>query len=66
MKTKDSQIIDVECNCSLIKGDKQEVAAAVAIMRDVTERRNLENRLYQSEKLKSLGALAVPPEVITP
>jgi nitrogen-specific signal transduction histidine kinase/CheY-like chemotaxis protein len=27
-------------------------------MRDVTDRRNMENRLYQSEKLKSLGELA--------
>lgn len=58
MKTKDDKIIDVECSCSLVREDNEDVKAAVAIMRDVTERKNMENRLYQSEKLKSLGELA--------
>ena len=58
MKRNDGTIIDVECSCSLIKGDNKNATGAVAIMRDVTERRNMENRLYQSEKLKSLGELA--------
>jgi PAS domain S-box-containing protein len=58
MKTKDDRIIDLECSCSLVREDNEDVTAAVAIMRDVTERKNMENRLYQSEKLKSLGELA--------
>ena len=58
IKTKYDTIIDVECNCSLMKNDKKEITAAVAIIRDVSERKNLEQKLFQSEKLKSLGELA--------
>ena len=57
MKTKDDKTIDLECSCSLIKDDTENITAAVAIMRDVTERKNMEDRLYQSEKLKSRASL---------
>lgn len=56
--TKDDNIIDVEYSLSMIKNDKSDYIAGVAIIRDITERKNMEQKLLQSEKLKSLGELA--------
>lgn len=58
MKTKDNKIIDLECSCSLIKKNTKDAIGALAIMRDITERKEMEHKLLQSEKLKSLGELA--------
>jgi PAS domain S-box-containing protein len=57
-KTKDGRIINVECNCSMIRDDKGDYIAGVSIIRDITERKKMEQQLLQSEKLKSLGELA--------
>jgi len=57
-KNKDGKTIDVECNTSMIKNEKGDYFAGVSIIRDITERREMEHKLLQSEKLKSLGELA--------
>jgi len=57
-KTKDGRLIDVECNSSLIKDDKGNYIMGVSIIRDITERKKMEQQLLQSEKLRSLGELA--------
>jgi len=57
-KTKDGKILEVECSCSLIKDNTDNIVGAVSIIRDITDRKKMELRLLQSEKLKSLGELA--------
>jgi PAS domain S-box-containing protein len=57
-KTKEDSYINVECNSSMIKDEKGNYIAGVNIIRNITERKKMEQQLLQSEKLKSLGELA--------
>jgi PAS domain S-box-containing protein len=58
LKKKDGTMITVECSNSLIRNDEGVDIGAVSIVRDTTERKIIEGKLIQSEKLKSLGELA--------
>jgi PAS domain S-box-containing protein len=58
LKTKDGKIRNVECSISIIKDAKGTEAGAVSIVRDITDKKKMEQQLLQSEKLKSLGELA--------
>ena len=51
-------MIVVECSNSLIQDDDNTNFGAVAMVRDITDRKKIEDKLFQSEKLKSLGELA--------
>jgi len=55
---KDKQIILIECNQSLMKDREGDIIGSVNIIRDVTEKKEIEGKLIQAEKLKSLGELA--------
>ncbi len=55
---KDGKSVVVDCTSSMIKNEKGDYIAGVSILRDVTERKEMEHKLLQSEKLKSLGELA--------
>jgi PAS domain S-box-containing protein len=57
-KSKNDILVEVECTSTLIKDQKGNYVAGVSILRDITERKELENKMLQSEKLKSLGELA--------
>ena len=57
-KSKDGKYIDTECISSMIANGEGQYVAGVSIIRDVTERKRMEERLIQSEKLKSLEGLA--------
>ncbi len=57
-KSKDGKYIDTECISSMIANGEGRYVAGVSIIRDVTERKRMEERLIQSEKLKSLEGLA--------
>jgi nitrogen-specific signal transduction histidine kinase/CheY-like chemotaxis protein len=57
-KSKDGRLVEVECTSSLIKDQKGHCVAGVSILRDITERKEMEYKMLQSEKLKSLGELA--------
>jgi PAS domain S-box-containing protein len=57
-KKKGGSYITVECNTSVIKDINGNSVAGVSIIRDITERKEMEHKLLQSEKLKSLGKLA--------
>jgi PAS domain S-box-containing protein len=48
--TKDRNIIDVEYSLSMIKNDKGDYIAGVAIIRDITERKHAEEALRESEE----------------
>ena len=55
---KDSSRIEVEQSLSFIRNDQGDNIAGVSIIRDISERKSMEQLLLQSEKLKSLGELA--------
>jgi PAS domain S-box-containing protein len=57
-KKKGGSTITVECNTSVIKDINGNSVAGVSIIRDITERKEIEQKLLQSEKLKSLGELS--------
>ena len=57
-KKKGGSTITVECNTSVIKDINGNSVAGVSIIRDITERKEIEQKLLQSEKLRSLGELA--------
>jgi len=56
LRHRDGSKIDVEFNTGLIT--YQEKPAALAIIRDMTERKRLEAQLQQAQKMEALGTLA--------
>ena len=58
LKRKDGKYVEADVNTSMIKDEKGDYIAAVSLFRDITERKEIEEKLLQSEKLKSLGELA--------
>ncbi len=55
---KDGQYISTESNMTLLRDKDGQIIGGVNFVRDVTEKKKVENMLFQSEKLKSLGELA--------
>ena len=55
---KDGQHISIESNMTLLRDNDGQIIGGVNFVRDVTEKKKVENMLLQSEKLKSLGELA--------
>ena len=54
---KDGRVLPVTCSTAPIKGDGA-VAGAVLVVRDVSEERDAEEAIRQSQKLESIGVLA--------
>jgi two-component system cell cycle sensor histidine kinase/response regulator CckA len=54
---KDGRMLPVTCSTAPIKGDGA-IAGAVLVVRDVSEERDAEEALRQSQKLESIGVLA--------
>jgi len=52
---KDGSLFPVEISFTLTQPDEKDI---IAVMRDITERKEMEHKLLQSEKLKSLGELS--------
>jgi PAS domain S-box-containing protein len=55
-RTKDGRIIPVEVSANLLEFEGKEYSCAFA--RDITERKQFEQRLRQSEKMRAIGELA--------
>ncbi|MBM4310623.1 MAG: PAS domain S-box protein [Deltaproteobacteria bacterium] len=55
---KDGTHLPVEINVTFLRDRDGNATGAVAAVRDITERRGIEQRLLQTEKLKSLGEMA--------
>ncbi len=55
---KDGDLVNIEVNSALLKDEEGNVKGAVSSIRDITERKKMEQKLLQSEKLKSLGELS--------
>jgi PAS domain S-box-containing protein len=56
--TKDGRRITVDLSRTLVKTDDGKVHGSTAIIKDVTEKMELEQRIYNTEKLASIGTLA--------
>ncbi|MDX1779614.1 MAG: PAS domain S-box protein, partial [Thermodesulfobacteriota bacterium] len=57
-KRGDGNYVEIECYSSLIKDENENIIAGLSIARDITERQQMQQQLFQSEKLRSLGELA--------
>jgi len=55
---KNKKVIPVEHNAVLLYDEEGNMTGALGINRDITERKAMERKLLQAEKLKSLGELA--------
>ena len=56
--TKEGRKIVVDITKTLMKNDKGKIVGSSAIIKDITERRELEKRLVQTEKLTAMGQIA--------
>ena len=56
--TKDGQRITVDISRTLIRSNDGEIIGSTAIIKDITEKMELEQRIYNTEKLASIGTLA--------
>jgi PAS domain S-box-containing protein len=55
---QDGTRVETENNFALIKDENGALIGGVVIMRDITERKKMQQKLLQSEKMRSLGQLA--------
>jgi len=67
-KRKDGQLFEEHATISPVLDEAGQVAYFVAVKRDITEQRRIEQRLNQSQKLEAIGQLAagIAHEINTP
>ena len=58
LKRKDGQRIDVLVTATIVCDEKGDPIAFRGMMRDITERKRLEQQLIQAQKMESIGTLA--------
>jgi PAS domain S-box-containing protein len=58
MKGRDGKKIAVTLSISVLKDEEGNISACLGIARDVTERKMLEDQLFQARKMESIGLLA--------
>jgi PAS domain S-box-containing protein len=56
--TKDGRKITIDLSRTLIRNEEGEIIGSTAIIKDVTEKMLFESRIYNTEKLASIGKLA--------
>ncbi len=58
LKRKDGQHINVVVTATAVRNEDEKIIAYEGIIRDVTEKHQLEHQLFQSQKMESIGLLA--------
>jgi len=58
LSRKDGRLIDIEQSATFLKDKEGNLRGSMSSFRDITERKKMESKLAQSEKLKSLGELS--------
>jgi PAS domain S-box-containing protein len=58
MKRKDGKKLAVNLSMSVIKDEEGKISACRGVARDVTERKMLEEQLFQARKMESIGLIA--------
>lgn len=58
LERRDGSAVDVSMTLSPLRGSRDEIIGFSAIVKDVTEDKQLRERLMQSEKLRALGEMA--------
>jgi PAS domain S-box-containing protein len=58
LRRKDGQEVDVHCSLSLLRDRRGQPAGVISYSVDVTERKRLEERYLQAQKLEAVGRLA--------
>ena len=56
--TKEGRRITIDLSRTLVRSEEGEIIGSVAIIKDATEKMELEQRIYNTEKLASIGTLA--------
>ena len=57
-RTKDGRLLTIEGSANPILDDRGDIIGFLAIQRDITERRQLEDRYHQAQKMEAIGQLA--------
>jgi PAS domain S-box-containing protein len=57
-KTKDGRLVSVASSVNPVLNEKGDIAAYLAIQRDVSERKRLEEQYLQAQKMEAVGRLA--------
>jgi PAS domain S-box-containing protein len=57
-RRKDGGYTEVETVCSVVPGSRGDAPQILRITRDITERKIMEGRLFESQKLETIGMLA--------
>ncbi len=67
-RAKDGNYFEIEATISPVRNENQEVSHYVALWRDMTKERTLQQQLLQAQKLESIGQLAagIAHEINTP
>jgi PAS domain S-box-containing protein len=58
LKTKDGKQLFVLVTANAVRDDQGRIAAYKGIMRDITDKKQLEHQLIQAQKMESIGTLA--------
>jgi len=58
LRRKNGEFTEVETVCSAVRGGGRSPSQILRISRDITERRVMESRLFENQKLETIGMLA--------